>query len=36
MSQENVEIVRCIYAVLDRGDDEAFWKGGTPAGNRKR
>jgi ketosteroid isomerase-like protein len=26
MSQENVEIVRCIYAVLDRGDDEAFWK----------
>jgi ketosteroid isomerase-like protein len=26
MSQENVEIVRHIYTVLDRGDDEAFWK----------
>ena len=26
MSQENVENVRRIYAVLDRGDDEAFWK----------
>ena len=26
MSQENVEVVRCIYAALDRGDDEAFWK----------
>ena len=26
MSQESVENVRRIYAVLDRGDDEAFWK----------
>jgi ketosteroid isomerase-like protein len=26
MSQENIEIVRGIYPVLDRGDDEAFWK----------
>jgi ketosteroid isomerase-like protein len=25
MAQENVEIVRRIYAVLDQGNDEAFW-----------